>query len=261
MKYYISVLWIVISRLKLIVFFASLFLVGCIPPDEILYFNNGNFDSTSLSPGNLKCQQGDLLEVKVFSINREVVAPFNNFLNEDAKEGNINPVGYLVDETQSIVLPLIGKLEVGGQSLTQIERMIAQELMEYVKDAVVSVHLLNFKVTVLGEVGRPGVVTISNARANLLEVLGYAGDITIFGEREDIIVVRQTEGKMKEFHLDITDKNIFYQEGFALHQNDVIYVAPNASKRQTSLINPMRTSLLLAASTLIGTLLITLFLK
>ena len=234
---------------------------GCISKKKILYFNEGSFSPTPKIHQPLICQKGDLLDIKVYSVNQDIVAPFNQFLVTNTKEDKNQYLGYLVDETNAIVLPLLGKLQVGGQTFEQIESMITNKLKDYVKDAVVSVKLINFEVTVLGEVGSPGLVHVQNAQTNLIEVLGLAGDIGINGEREDIVVIRSEEGKRQEFHLNITQKNIFDQEGFYLHQNDIVYVSPNASRRQASAINPMRVSMVLTMSTIIGSIILTLILR
>jgi polysaccharide export outer membrane protein len=107
-------------------------------------------------------------------------------------------------------------------------------------------------VTVLGEVGSPGLVEVKNAQTNLIEVLGMAGDITLNGVREDILVIRNEDGKRQEFHLDITQKSIFDQDGFYLRQNDIIYVSPNKARIQSSALNPVRISVVLTLTTLIS---------
>lgn len=237
------------------------FFSSCVPSNKILYFNEGSFVKEPKSPNPLKCQRGDLLDIKVFSVNADVVAPFNQFLVTNAKGDAQFPNGYLVGDDLSVTLPLIGKVEVSGLTFGEIESKIAGQLGDFVKDPVVSVKLINFEVTVLGEVGKPGLVEVQNAQANLIEVLGMAGDITLNGVREDIIVIRNEEGKRQEFHLDITKKGIFDQEGFYLHQNDIIYVSPNSSRRQSSALNPIRNSVILTLSTLVGSFLFSLMLK
>ena len=250
--------WIGLVSLTFLVFS---FFTACTPKKKILYFNEGSFVSTPKAPQPLKCQRGDLLDIKVYSVNADVVAPFNQFLVTTAKSNGDSPSGYLVDENLSVSLPLIGKIQAGGLTLSEIESAIATQLADYVKDPVVSVKLINFEVTVLGEVGSPGLVEVQNAQTNLIEVLGMAGDITLNGIREDIIVIRNEEGKRQEFHLDITQKGIFDQDGFYLHQNDIIYVSPNSSRRQSSALNPVRNSVVLTLTTLVGSFLFSLMFK
>jgi polysaccharide export outer membrane protein len=246
--------WMVL--IILISFFSS-----CVPSSKILYFNEGSLVKEPKSPQPLRCQRGDVLDIKVFSVNADVVAPFNQFLVTNSKGEAGSPVGYLVGEDLSVTLPLIGKVQVGGMTFSEIESKVASQLNDFVKSPVVAVKLLNFEVTVLGEVKSPGVVEVQNAHTNLIEVLGKAGDITLNGEREDIIVIRNEEGKRQEFHLDITQKGIFDQEGFYLHQNDIIYVSPNSSRRQSSALNPVRNSIVLTLTTLVGSFLFSLMFK
>jgi polysaccharide export outer membrane protein len=250
--------WITLLSLIFLVF--SLF-TACTSKKKILYFNEGSFVSTPKAPQPLKCQRGDILDIKVYSVNAGVVAPFNQFLVPSANGEGDGPNGYLVGENLSVTFPLIGKIQVGGLTLSEIESAIAKQLDGYVKDPVVSVKLLNFEVTVLGEVGSPGLVEVKNAQTNLIEVLGMAGDITLNGVREDIIVIRNEEGKRQEFHLDITQRGIFDQDGFYLHQNDIIYVSPNSSRIQSSALNPVRISVVLTLTTLLGSFLFSLMIK
>jgi len=246
--------WMVL--IILISFFSS-----CVPSSKILYFNEGSFVKEPKSPQPLRCQRGDVLDIKVFSVNADIVAPFNQFLVTNSEGEGGAPVGYLVGEDLSVTLPLIGKVQVGGMTFSEIESKVAGQLDDFVKSPVVAVKLLNFEVTVLGEVKSPGVVEVQNAHTNLIEVLGKAGDITLNGEREDIIVIRNEEGKRQEFHLDITQKGIFDQEGFYLHQNDIVYVSPNSSRRQSSALNPVRNSVVLTLTTLVGSFLFSLMFK
>ncbi len=177
------------------IFLVVLFFTGCVSQEKMFYFNQGSLISTPKSFQPLKCQKGDILDVKVFSINSEVVAPFNQFLSSNKQSGNAFYEGYLVGEDLSVTLPLIGKTKVVGLTLKEIEDLIASQLSDFVKDPVVSVKIINFEVTVLGEVRSPGLVVVQNAQVNLAEVLGMVGDITLNGIREDILVIRNEDGK------------------------------------------------------------------
>lgn len=248
--------WILLLAMMIFTFFT-----GCIPKKKIVYFNEGSFAAAPRPSHVLKCQNGDILDIKVYSVNADVVAPFNHFMGKSSEEEVGDGNGYLVSESGMISLPLLGKVHVLGLTLSEVELNITNKLTEYVKDPVVSVKLMNFEVTVLGEVIDPGIVKVSNAQANLIEVLGMAGDITLNGVREDIIVIRLEDGKRQEFHLDITQKGIFDQEGFYLHQNDIVYVPPNASRRQASALNPLRNAVALTLSTVLGSFIFSLMLK
>lgn len=205
---------------------------------------------------------GDLLEITVMSYNLEAVRPFNraSFVNElNRNLSNYNTDSnrntyYIVDDKGEIEFPVIGKLKVGGLNKSQIQEMICNEIYpKYMTERPgVDVRFKNFKVSVIGEVARPGVYTATNEHITILEAIALAGDLTITGKRENIMLIRtDAAGKRSVHRLDLNDKALILSPYFNLQQNDVIYVQPNASKARSSWSIPPALTLTLSS---IGTL-------
>jgi polysaccharide export outer membrane protein len=167
--------------------------------------------------------------------------------------------GYLVQENGNIEFPIIGSIKVGGLTRTQAIELIKQQLSSYVVNPTVSVRILNFRVTVLGEVRNPGTFTIPNERITILEALGISGDLLITGERQNVLVIREEDGTRKEYRVDLTQESLFSSPVFYLQQNDVVYVEPNRAKRSAALINASNTGIVLSSLSLVLTTLILIF--
>ena len=188
-------------------------------------------------------QPNDLITINITSSNPEVVHPFNNTVMTASTQrsegggggGQIQP--YLVDEQGYIDFPVLGKLGVGGKGKSVVIEEIENKLSDLVKDARVSIRIVNYSVTVLGEVGSPGVISVDNERLTILDALGLAGDMTIFGDRQNIIVLREENGIKNHKSLDITSAEIINSDYYYLRQNDVVYVAPNNAQVQGSIFN------------------------
>ena len=147
--------------------------------------------------------------------------------------GSAEPT-YLIDEEGNIDFPVLGRLELAGLTRIEVKEMIKEKLKIYINDPIVSVRLKNFKITVLGEVVRPGSYVIPNERVTIIEALGLAGDMTIKGERENVMVIRENEGENTYHRVDLTSKTIFESPVYYLAQNDVLYVEPNESRIKES---------------------------
>ena len=193
---------------------------------------------------------GDQLQITVTSGNPaapEAVKPFNRggYLSVESgtsittgnSDANSSMYYYHVDSKGDIEFPMLGKLHVAGMTKSAISDMItAQIFPRYLNDRPgVEVRLHNFKVYLLGEVSKPGVVTVTNERLNLLEAISMAGDLTIQGKRDNILVIRtNADGTRTTQRLSLNDKNVIASPYFNLQQNDVIYVEPNATKARSS---------------------------
>lgn len=205
---------------------------------------------------------GDILEITVMSYNVEAVRPFNrsSFVNEMNRYSNSysndtnRNTYYIVDDKGEIEFPVIGKLKIGGMNKSQIQELIGNEIYpKYMTDKPgIDVRFKNFKVSVIGEVARPGVYTASNEHLNILEAIALAGDLTITGKRENVMLIRtDPDGKRSVQRLDLNDKSLILSPYYNLQQNDVIYVQPNASKARSSWSIPPALTLTLSS---IGTL-------
>src|SRR5690606_8890818 len=141
---------------------------------------------------------------------------------------------YTIDVNGEIDFPKIGKIRLGGLTRTQAMDLLRAEIGKYIVDPGISMVVRNFRVTVLGEVARPGSFTIESDRLTILDALGMAGDMTIYGERENVLVIREQDGKKEEFRLDLRKREVMNSPAYYLTQNDVVYVEPNGARIQNS---------------------------
>lgn len=181
-----------------------------------------------------KIQKRDILYIKVLSLNKEVTEVINaapiSSANLYSNEASYYLYGYNVNDIGEIELPLIGKVHVEGRTLEEAKDEISKSADIILKDATVIVKLISFKFSVLGEVLRPGVYQNFNNQLTVLEALSQAGDITPFGDRKKILVLRPMISGTKTFRLDLTDKKLLSSEGFFLLPNDIVYVEPVKSR-------------------------------
>lgn len=181
--------------------------------------------------------KNDLLSISVSSVNPEAVEIFNvskvvatqySTVSGTAAQGS----GYLIDQEGYIRFPILGKIEAAGKTKKMLREELtnALESKELLIDPIVDVRYLNFKVSVLGEVKNPSVLTIPNEKVSLLEALGLAGDITIYGNKENVSLIREENGMRKLRRLDLTSGEIFNSPYYYLKSNDIVYVEPKQSK-------------------------------
>lgn len=177
-----------------------------------------------------KIQKGDILYIGFNTANETSAKLLNqpNFYgagsNVGANAGNSTTTGYLVDEQGKIILPMLGIMQAEGLTKVELTDTITRRIRESVSDAIVSVRLMNYRVTILGEVAKPGTYSIPNERVTLLDVVGLAGDLTIFGRRDNIKIIRETNGKRELGEVNLNEGNIFASPYFYLRQNDIVYV-------------------------------------
>ncbi len=142
--------------------------------------------------------------------------------------------GYLIDANGFIDYPIVGKLKVSGLTLRQVKELLAERLKDYVKEPVVEARIINYKVTLIGEVGHPGTVVAPNQKISIIDALAAAGDIPITGRKDNVTVIRETEGKREFAKLNLNSKNVFNSPYYYLKQNDIVYVEPARFRRQES---------------------------
>lgn len=170
---------------------------------------------------------GDILSVHVSSLSAEA-SSFFNVVGEKTDQQVANT--YLVDAGGNIEMPLIGTVNVAGRTSLEAKEDIKKKLEKYLVNPTVNVRIRNFKVTVLGEVAAPGVYTIPNEKITLVEAIGLAGDLTIFGKRIDVLVIREEGGERKFYKVDLRSKELFESEIYYLHSNDIVYIEPGKGK-------------------------------
>lgn len=180
--------------------------------------------------------EDDLLSIMVNSKDPELALPFNmplvTYQIGSESPGQQRVLGYLVDTNGDIDFPILGKMHVAGLSRLELRDLIKKKLIsgDYIKDPVVTVQFLNYKVSVMGEVARPGSFTITGDRITLLEALSMAGDLTIYGRRDRVAVIREENGKRTILFHDLRSSEIFTSPCYYLQQNDIVYVEPNKAK-------------------------------
>lgn len=141
---------------------------------------------------------------------------------------NIN--GYLVSKDGNVELPFVGKIHLAGLTTNEAKELVTQEVNKYFNDAIINVRYANFKITVLGEVLRPATYIVPNEKINIFDALGMAGDMTIYGQRENVLLVRDTLSNKKLIRLNLNNKDIVSSPYFYMQSNDIVYVQPNSSK-------------------------------
>ncbi|ESU27257.1 polysaccharide exporter lipoprotein precursor [Flavobacterium limnosediminis JC2902] len=221
----------------------GLLITSCASKQNILYLQDTPSSSEITSSYDTKIKSDDILLIIVSSENAEVAAPYNLKLVsiQNHKQGNIineQMQSYIVDKKGEIDFPLIGNIKLGGLTKTEAVATIKDKLKEHVSDAVVNLRILNYKITVLGEVNKPGAVSIPSERITILEALGMAGDLTIYGNRKNVLLIREVNGVKTMNRIDLTKTDFVSSPYYYLDQNDVIYVEPNKTKVNSSVIGP-----------------------
>lgn len=224
----------VTSLLLTIFAFAS-----CVTQKQLTYFRE--VDSNTADSVNKVFESqidpvikaGDALTITVSALDQEAVVPYNlptvAFSTPGTEQLTIaqSLQYYIVDAEGKIEFPVLGTLNVLGMKTTDVAIMIEDKLSTQVKDPMVLVRLINAKVTVMGEVNRPGQYTMPNGRMTLLDALGAAGDLSPYGQRDNVLITRETNGKLEFHRLNLNSDELFTSPYYYLQQNDVIYVSPN----------------------------------
>ncbi len=202
----------------------------------------------------------DLLAITVSATEPEAVRPFNLIMPTVSTGTSLSSSSmgqlqtYLVDNDGYVNFPVIGMINLKGLTKNQAEDKIKGLLMEYIKEEpIVTVKSVNYKISVIGEVARPNTFTIVNEKVNIFEALAMAGDMTIWGRRDNVKIIREdAEGQKKIIYMNLNDKNLIYGDNFYLQQNDVVYVEPNKVKAQNSGIGQATSLWVSGASILIS---------
>ncbi len=240
-------------------------LIGCNASKRVIYdFNKEAAVKSLLADGQIRIKPHDRITIVVSSQNPELAAPFNSATSYNSL--SVNPLGAsssngvqsvqvrTVDENGMLEFPMIGKIECKGKTRKELADEIAKKIIDggYISDAIVNIQFADMKFFVLGEVVRPGQFDITRDKITVLEALAMAGDMTIFGNRENVAVIRRNGDKEYEvFELNFLEGGQMTSPAFYLQQGDVVYVQPNKYKAATSEINQNRTFWLSIVSTLI----------
>jgi polysaccharide export outer membrane protein len=182
-------------------------------------------------------QPDDILSITVSSLNPESNVLFNNLVlpttanSAMAIAANKGSEGYLVDKSGFVNFPVIGKIMLAGLSKEQATEKMTNEIKQHVKNPIVNIRFINFKITVIGEVRQPSTFTIATEKINILEALGLAGDMTAYGMRENVLIIREQQGVRKSARVNLNDKEVLNSPYFYLQQNDIVYVEPESRSK------------------------------
>ena len=212
-----------------------IFLSSCANKKNIVYFQQKNDTIKSSTYFSESIQKNDILNVKVSALDITSITPFlenNSITNKNTEERLID--GYKVNSNGEINLPIVGKVKVEGLNTASAGKKIEDELSKKIINPIVNVTILTFRITILGEVNNPGTLTLYNQKINLIQAIGLAGDMTIFGKRKQIKIIRENNGVSTKKIIDITKSDFFDSEYYYLKNNDVIYVEPSFAKVKNS---------------------------
>lgn len=231
-------------------------LSSCASYDKIPYFQDlsrskiTNEDITNASLQTI--QPDDRIAINVTSVNPEAAAVFNNN-TQNAGTTTTSPVyGYMVDKKGQVNLPLVGLVKVSGLTTDQLSTQLQQQLTSYLSRPTVTVRIVSFKVAVLGDVLRPDIYTSNSERLTITEALSLAGDLNITAKRDDIILVREIEGKRTYIPIDLTSKKVFESPYFYMKSNDLLFVQPSKHKLANVDTGYRNASLIISALSLIA---------
>lgn len=237
-------------------------LPACSSHKDIAYLQEqeGALRAAADSLYDARIKPKDLLTITVNTFDKEASLPFNLMYPSSTPNGYSNSVGenvmqkYLVDNDGEIDFPVLGRIKVAGLTKKEVEAYLRGRLRTYLKEEpLVNVRMVNYKISVIGEVARPNTYTITNEKVNVLEALALAGDMTIYGMRKNVKLMRETEsGERNVYTIDLTDKNLIYSPYFYLQQNDVLYVEPNKTKMRNSRYSAMTGQVLTGTSVLVS---------
>ena len=205
-------------------------LSSCVSKEKVIYFQNAKdfetiVDTDTFSP---KFKVNDIISIYVSTFDLEAVRPFN--ISKDSGGGGAAQfLDYLVDNEGNIEYPVLGKIKLLGLNVQEAQELFKDKLALYLKDPIINIRILNFRISVLGAIGSPGQYMVSGERITILEAIALAGDLSITGKRDNILVIRDFNGTKTYTRVDLTNKELFNSPVYYLTQNDIVYVEPNGA--------------------------------
>ncbi len=246
---------------KTIPFLLALLFFSCASRKDVVYYQN--IDGLANEKSNsyeVKLQPDDLLTIIVSAEDPEIAMPFNLKSITVQDLGRLDLAGgqqtmqlYLIDASGSIEFPVLGKLKVGGLSRSEVLQLLQQKIGVYIKDPIINLRIMNFKVSLQGEVNAPGTYSVDSERITLIEALSKAKDLTIYGKRNNILIIREVDGVTSYNRVDITNADFINSDFYYLSQNDVVYVEPNKTKINGAAIGP-NTGVIISITSILITL-------
>jgi polysaccharide biosynthesis/export protein len=210
---------------------------SCASKKDVYYFQDIDRTAAENSFKFLNIQPGDILDIQIKALNPESVLVFQRQATLGLQQQQVQNRaidGYLVGEDGSINLPIVGAIDTTNQSTQALAQIIQEALKPYINNPTVNIRLLNFRISVLGEVNNPGTFTVLEERLSLPQALGLAGDLTINGDRNHLLLIRNEAGKKSNQVIDLTKTDFLQSPFYFLKQNDIIYVRPNSARVKSS---------------------------
>jgi polysaccharide export outer membrane protein len=243
----------------------SLFL-SCASKKDVVYYQNidaleGIQNSNSYE---VKIQPDDLLMIIVSADDPEAAIPFNlktystSSNKLDLTRGQETVQLYLVDRDGAIEFPILGKIKIGGLTRTEVLQLLKNKIGNYIKNPIINLRITNFKVSLQGEVNLPGTYSVASERITLIEALSMAKDLTIYGRRDNVLIIREINGVKSYNRVDITKSDFINSPFYYLAQNDVVYVEPNKTRVNSSAVGP-NTSVIISAISILVSLSVLIF--
>ncbi|SDD62036.1 polysaccharide export outer membrane protein [Mucilaginibacter pineti] len=214
-------------------------LFSCAAPKDVVYLRNvpdsGKLESAVLAEYHQPLiQPDDILSITIQTIDPQITLLVNQSASQSVSNGasgGVSPAnGYLVNKDGLVEVPLLGKIKVAGLTTYDAAEVIRKTATEYLKSPTVQVRYLNYKITVLGEVNRPGAYITPNEKVSVFDAIGLAGDLTIYGKRENVLIIREIDGKKEFRRVNLTSSNFLQSPDYYLQQNDVLYIEPNKAR-------------------------------
>lgn len=263
---------VLLSRkcLNYLAIFSIILLNSCSTTKKVPYFQDitasgqSNVEKAAVFEG-LTIDPDDILSISLVTVDPATGMPVNQLAGQTVNSNAVAAIatagsttsassGFLVDQNGEVDLSIIGKVKVAGLTTYQARELLKSKAAVFYKDPNVQVRYANFKVTVLGEVARPSSYILPNEKVSVLDALGMAGDLTIFGKRENVLLIRDNDGKKQFARLDLNSSRIFDSPFYYLKQNDVIYVEPNKGKAAS--LNQARTQTFAVIGTVLSVLIV-----
>ncbi|GAA4898982.1 polysaccharide biosynthesis/export family protein [Flaviramulus aquimarinus] len=239
-----------------ILYILTVFLLSysCGSKKDVVYFQNAKdfetlVDTDSFTP---KFKVNDIVSIYVSTFDLEAAEPFNLKKGQSAS-GGLEYIDYLIDVDGNIDYPVLGKIKLLGLTVEEGKVLLKKKLADYLKDPIVNIRILNFRISVHGEVNSPGIYEVPGERVTLLQAIAMAGDLRIKGKRENVLVIRDFNGSKTFTRIDLTNKELFNSPVYYLTQNDIVYVEPNKSAISDAYLDARVNTAISIASILITT--------
>ncbi|RTY92288.1 polysaccharide biosynthesis/export family protein [Flavobacterium sp. GT3R68] len=215
-------------------------LFSCTSKKNLIYLqSDGQQIAASVANFEPVLQSDDVVMIVVSAENPEIAAPYNMIQSNSGTLGGQDQLqSYLIDKEGNVDFPMLGKIKLAGLTRLNAIQKMKTLLENHIKEPIVNLRILNFKISVLGEVGRPGIYPIQSERITFLEALSLSGDLSIYGKRKNIMIIREKDGVKTIDKVDITKSDFINSPYYYLAQNDVIYVEPNKTKINSSVFGP-----------------------